>query len=98
MSKLTREEREEKRKIKEMEDKARAEAMAAADEVVMIQPEGEDQSLMSYDQWWMLAQARKPLRPHMKEIIWADMRARGCSKKETQAKYDEAMRLFGYSW
>ena len=97
MSKLTREERDAKRKIKEMEDAARAEAMASAP-VTMIQPEGEDQSLMSYDQWWMLAQARKPLRPHMKEIIWADMKARGLGKKETQAKYDEALRLFGYSW
>jgi acetyl-CoA carboxylase alpha subunit len=98
MSKLSREERDEKRKIKEMEDKARAEAMAAADEVVMVQPEGEDQDTMSFDQWWMLSQARKPLRPHMKEIVWADMKARGLSKKEPQAKYDAAMRLFGYSW
>jgi hypothetical protein len=66
--------------------------------VTVIQPEGEDQNTMSYDQWWMLAQARKLLRPHMKEVIWADMRARGLDKKETQEKYDQALRLFGYKW
>lgn len=98
MSKRNREESELRRSIKEMEDKARQEAMAAAASVTVIQPEGEDQGLMSFDQWWMLAQGRKKMRSHLKEVIWADMQGRGLSKKEPQAKYDEALRLFGYSW
>lgn len=97
MSKQKREDFELKRKIKEMEDEARSKAMASAP-VSMIQPEGEDQSKMSYDQWWMLAQGRKKMRPSLKEVIWADMQARGLTKKEPQAKYDEALRLFGYTW
>jgi hypothetical protein len=98
MSKKYREDSELRRSIKEMEDTARQEAMAAADSVTMVQPEGEDQNLMGFDQWWMLAQGRKKMRSHLKEVIWADMQARGLSKKEPQAKYDEALRLFGYSW
>lgn len=97
MSKQKRDDQELKRKIKAMEDQARSEAMASAP-VQMVQPEGEDQDTMSFDQWWMLAQGRVKLRPHMKEIIWADMQARGVSKKEPQEKYDAALRLFGYSW
>ena len=97
MSKQKREDYEMKRKIKAMEDQARSEAMASAP-VKMIQPDGENQGKMSFDQWWMLSQGRMKLRPHLKEIIWADMQSRGLAKQEPQEKYDAALRLFGYSW
>ena len=94
--KNNREDLEMKRKIKEMENQARVDAMASASFTVVETENKEEQ--MSYDQWWMMAQGRQKMRPHLKEVIWADMKARGLSKKETKNKYDEALRLFGYSW
>lgn len=76
-----------KKKIKAMEDGQRDAAMAsspapAADRV-------------SYDHWWIVTNKRLGLRQHMKEILWADMKARGLGKEEAAGKYDEALKLFG---
>lgn len=95
MSKQKRNDLELKQKIKEMENESRSKAMAEVSATI-ADPEKEDK--ISYDQYWMVALGRQKMRSHLKEIIWADMKARGLSKKETQAKYDEALRLFGYSW
>lgn len=97
MSKNKKADIELKRKIKEMEDKARAEAMSNSSYTV-IKEEKQEEAQLSYDQWWMIAQSRAKMRPHMKEIIWAEMKSRGLSKNETMSKYDKALRLFGYSW
>lgn len=97
MSKQKRDDLMLKRQIKEMEDQARIEAMASA-EVTIVQPDGADQEKVSFDQYWMLAQGKVKMRSHLKEIIWADMKARGLSKSESIEKYDAALRLFGYSW
>ena len=83
-----------KTQIKEMEAKKRAESLAS-NKITFIQPDGESDKI-SYDQWWMVANKKKSLRPHLKEVILADFKGRGLSAKETQDKYDEALRLFGY--
>jgi hypothetical protein len=74
-----------KRKIKEMEDAKREQNSqpAPADEV------------QSFDHWWIVLNKRMSLRPHMKEIVWADFNARGLKKEETVAKYEEGLKLFG---
>lgn len=74
-----------KRKIKEMESAKRAEV-----EVAPIL-----EAKVSFDEWWIMLQKRLALRPHMKEIIWADFNARGLKKEELVAKYDEGLKLFG---
>lgn len=75
-----------KHKIKEMETAQRQQAQAS-----ILAPEQK----VSFDEWWILLQKRMPLRPHMKEIIWADFGARGLKKEELAAKYDEGLKLFG---
>lgn len=79
-----------KKQIKAMEDRQRAESMAAAIEAAPAKaPE------MSFEKWWMMLASKITLRPNMKEILWADFKARGLSKNEEAAKYDEALKLFG---
>ena len=52
---------------------------------------------ISFNNWWMkLIKKRPEIKPHMKEIIWADFKARKLTEKEEPAKYDEAMKLFGW--
>jgi len=74
-----------KNKIKEMETAKRLEA------VVHMPPD----NMVSFDQWWVALSKRMSLRPSLKEIMWADFRARGLNKEESNAKYDEALKLFG---
>lgn len=83
-----------KRKIKEAEAKKREEAMASV-EVTLVAPADQAVEKVSFDQWWMMLNGKMKLRPHMKEIIWADMKARGLSKSEAAEAYDKALKLFG---
>lgn len=83
-----------KRKIKEIEAKQREEAMASA-EITIVPPAGQDAEKISFDQWWMLLNGKMKLRPHMKEVIWADMKARGLTKMESAEAFDKALKLFG---
>lgn len=57
-----------------------------------------DPDKVSYDQWWMMIQKKVKLRPHLKEVIWADFKARGADKMEAEEKYDELLKMFGYKW
>lgn len=83
-----------KRKIKEVEAKRREEAMAST-KVTMIAPPGQDVEKVSYDQWWMMLNGRMKIRSHLKEVIWADMKARGITKTESIETFDKALKLFG---
>jgi hypothetical protein len=74
-----------KRKIKEMEDAKREQNP---------QPASPDER-QSFDHWWIMLNKRMSLRPHLKEIIWADFNARGLKKEEPVTKYDEGLKLFG---
>lgn len=53
---------------------------------------------ITYEQWWMIINKKIKLRHHLKEIIWADFKARGAGKMESEAKYDELLKVFGYKW
>jgi len=74
-----------KHQIKEMEDAQRE--LAAAPITL--------DTTVSFDHWWILLNKRMSLRPHLKEIMWADFNSRGLKKEELVARYDEGLRLFG---
>jgi len=73
-----------KRKIKEMETAKKEE---------QLRPESDKN--VSFDEWWIVLNKRMSLRPHLKEIIWADFNARGLKKEELTTKYDDGLKLFG---
>lgn len=52
--------------------------------------------VISYDQWWMIVNRKIKLRPWLKIVIFADFKARGAGKMETEKKYNELLGLFGY--
>jgi len=83
-----REKKDLKKQIKAMEDRKRDEAMAAAAPTPA-------EERVSFDHWWIVSNKRLQLRQHMKEILWADFKARGLKKEESSGKYDEALKLFG---
>lgn len=74
-----------KRKIKEMESSKK--------KVEQVEPSLERN--VSFDEWWVVLNKRMSLRPHLKEIIWADFNARGLKKEELVSKFDEGLKLFG---
>ena len=51
----------------------------------------------SFDVWWALASKKGNFRPHLKEIMWADFRARGLNKEETLECFYDALKQFGYT-
>lgn len=61
-------------------------------------PKSESSDKVSFDQWWMIIQKKVALRPHMKEVVYADFKARGAGKMESEEKYDELLKVFGYKW
>lgn len=77
-----------RKKMREMEDKNRE--LAPRPVVEDAAPEE-----MSFDQWWITINKIGKLRPHLKEILEVDFKARGLSKKETKERYDEALKVFG---
>jgi len=77
------------KKIKEAEDKRRTDAMVEAFTEAPA-------DALSFDQWWMMIQNEKPLRPHLKEILWADFKAQGLGKHANKDAYDKALKVFGY--
>jgi hypothetical protein len=84
-----------KRRIKDMEDKDReANPIAAASTVLEVK----EANTVSFDQWWMMVAHKVKMRPHLKEILWADFNARGLSRNETEQKYDDTLRIFGVAW
>ena len=74
-----------KHQIKEMENAKR--------EQTQVSPKSDDK--LSFDHWWILLNKKRTLRPHLKEIVWADFNARGLGKEEVGARYDEGLKLFG---
>jgi len=85
-----------KKQIKEMEDKARQDALATAAKSVPSVLEVEAApTTVSFDQWWMMVNSKISLKPYMKEIIAVDFKSRGLSKNETSEKFDATLRIFG---
>jgi hypothetical protein len=71
-----------KAQIKEMESKKRVAA-----------PEKKDKKV-SFDSWYH-QRKQKIAKCHMKEIIWADFKARGMKDKQTMEEFDKALKLYG---
>lgn len=83
-----------KRQAKAAEAQARQEAEKSVRKPVPVKTA--DQSAISFDQWWMSVAKNPKIRPHLKEIFWADFKSRGYSKKETSQKYYELLDNFGF--
>ena len=73
-----------KEEIKEMEQKKREESAPA------VKAEKE----VSFDSWYHQRKS-KIAKCHMKEIIWADMEARGMKKRAKMSEFDKALELYG---
>lgn len=78
------------RQLKREEEKARLvnNAKTSAEETV--------ENTVRFDLWWVDVAKQLNLQPYMKEIVWADFKARGLKKEAPSAKYVEALALFGY--
>lgn len=79
-----------RKKMREVEDKSRTAAMEA---IPVVQAPSDSE--ISFDQWWILINKVGKLRPHMKEILEVDFKARGLSKSETKERYDATLKIFG---
>lgn len=80
------------KQIKEMERKAREEALKKASEQESV--EGEQPKDMLFDAWYAMRAQAIPSK-HMKEILRADFAGRGLSNKETVEKFDMALEKYG---
>lgn len=68
--------------IKKMEDAKRVAAPTKQDKEV------------SFSSWYHQRKASIP-KQHLKEVIWADMVARGLKEMATMKEYDKALELYG---
>ena len=87
-----------RKQIREQEAKKKEAGTTSSEVKVKIVTGDEGESKISFDQWWMMINKKVSLKSWMKEIVLADMGARGLTKSETEEKYNEALRLFGISW
>jgi len=85
-----------KQSIKEAESKKRDEILKTT-EVTFINADEKSDNKITFEQWWMIAYKKVDMRPHVKEILKVDFQSRGLSLKETEEKYNEALRVFGYN-
>ncbi len=49
---------------------------------------------VSFDVWYAMREKKIPPQ-HLREIIWADFRGQGLSKRETVATFDTALAKYG---
>lgn len=82
------------KQIKEMEDKARQDAAAAAVPVKVQDAKDESPQKVDLDTWFFLRSKQIPGH-HMKEIIAADFKGRGLSTFETIEDFDKALASYG---
>jgi hypothetical protein len=78
------------RQLKREEEKAKQQI-----KVEEVEQPVEEQKI-SFDLWWAEVNKKLNLPAYLKEIIWADFKGRGLKKDEAAAKYNDAIRLFGY--
>jgi hypothetical protein len=78
--------------IKKVQDAKREEVLAKAPP----KPATQSSEAISYDQWWMIVNRKIKLQPWLKEVMFADFKARGAGKMETEKRYNELLKLFGY--
>lgn len=49
---------------------------------------------MSYNSWYHQHKHKIP-KQHLKEIVWADFKARGVKEESTKEEFDRALELYG---
>ena len=49
---------------------------------------------IDFDAWWAMNEKKIPVQ-HRKEIVLADMRARGLGLRETVQSYNDALKRYG---
>lgn len=81
-----------KKKSKEQIDLA-AEIKAMEDAKRKATPVQQDKK-MSFNSWYHQRKAKIP-KQHLKEVIWADMVARGLKDMSTMEEFDKALELYG---
>lgn len=57
-----------------------------------------EEKKISFELWWMMANKKMQLPEYLKEVIKVDFKARGANSEETESKYKECLRLFGYDY
>jgi len=77
-----------------MEEVLEEEVVEAQEESAPEEVPAPAADLVEFDSWWALRSPKIP-RHHYKEIIKADMKARGMQKLATLAQYDEALAKYG---
>lgn len=70
----------------------RAAAIVAGVEAPVLEQAAAE--LVEFDVWWVMRSERIPPH-HMKEVIKADMNARGLTDKESLEDFDEALKDYG---
>lgn len=80
------------KEIRDMERKAREEALKAA--AAQEPAEDKKNEEILFDAWYAMRANSIPGK-HMKEILRADFTGRGLSNKETVDKYDMALEKYG---
>ena len=83
---------------KQIKERQKEDREKAKTEVIVPVEKKAEEGKISFDQWWMKINKKIKLRYHLKEIIWVDFKARGADKMELESKYDEMLKLFGYTW
>lgn len=84
-----------KLKIKEAEKKAREEQVKTVAKEKPVKKEA-DSKAISFDKWWIMLNRRMKIQAYMKEVLRTDFKARGAKKEETEERYYELLKLFGY--
>lgn len=49
---------------------------------------------VDFDAWWAMVERKIPAH-HRKEVIWADLRARGLSQNESLKDYNAGLQKYG---
>lgn len=76
--------------IEALEKQSRKEA-----EKQVSQQPAQQESTVTFDEWWMSREADIKKPAYFKEILRVDARARGLVKKELHSRWDWAARQFG---
>lgn len=51
---------------------------------------------VTFDMWWSGVAKKLNLQSYLKEVVWADFKARGLQRESTEDQFVRALALFGY--
>ena len=60
------------------------------------QPVNTADDSIHFDSWWYAVSKVRKFPTHLKEILWADFKARGLQTVDSKAAFDRALKQFGY--